>query len=175
MPLHKKKPRARSLRNVAAALPPARAARPRPPRPRGEPETASQRLAYTALGAAGTAVVGGFLARQNWQPKTIASVLAAVGGAMAWSGATPQLQALGAGTMAAGGSQLALLVLDDRYERAVQDLRAEQAKAPRPPERPAERRPANAALPPGALESAFERARTHLALSADDFADDLAS
>src|SRR6185295_7660922 len=68
-----------------------------------------------AAGAAGTALVGAFLAKQNWQPKTIAGVLTAVGTAVAWTGKTPTLQSIGAGTMAAGGGQLALQVMDDRY------------------------------------------------------------
>ena len=154
---HKPRPKYRN----AAPRAPQSARAPRQPEV-AEEETQGQRLAYTAAGAAGTALVGGFLAKQDWQPKTIAGVLTAVGTAMAWSGKTPMLQSIGAGAMAAGGGQLALQVMDDRYERALKEL---SKKEP-----PPGRRQANAyALPAGALESAFERARSHLAITTDDF------
>jgi len=129
------------------------------------PETPMQRLAYTAAGAAGTALVGGFLAKQDWQPKTIASVLSAVGTAMAWAGDTPMLQSIGAGAMAAGGGQLVLQVMDDRSERALSEL---AKRSPKP------RQANTSALPPGSLEAAFERARMHAELlTSDDYVDDL--
>lgn len=155
----KKKHKSRPKYRNAAPRPPSA---PRAPRtPLEEEETPSQRLAYTAAGAAGTALVGGFLAKQDWKPKTIAGVLTAVGTAMAWIGNTPQVKSLGAGAMAAGGGQLALQVLDDRD-------REQQTKKEPPPAR----RQANAnELSPGALESAFERARMQLGLTSDDYAD----
>jgi hypothetical protein len=126
------------------------------PRVRKKPqdETPLRRLGYTAAGAAGTALVGSFLASQGWAPKTIAGALTAVGAGLAWRGDEATIRSLGAGTMSAAGSQLALMVIDDR------------GKKPTPA--PAAKKPANAdELPPGALENAFERARTRLALSSD--------
>lgn len=166
----KKKQKSRSrYRNNGGSHPPPRPPsppRPRAPRAKPEDETQGQRLVYTAAGAAGTALVGGFLAKQDWQPKTIASMLTAVGTAMAWKGDTPTLRSIGAGAMAASGGQLALQVMDDRYERGLKEA---EKKEP-----PAARRQANAyALPPGALETAFERARMHTALTSDDYADEL--
>jgi len=109
-----------------------------------------QRLGYTAAGAAGTALLGSFLARQGWAPKTIASALTAVGAGLAWKGDGSTIQSIGAGTMSAAGSQLALMVIDDRDKKV----------APAPKPKNAE------ALPPGALENAFDRARERLAITA---------
>ena len=119
-------------------------------------ETSMHRLGYTAAGAAGTALVGSFLARQGWAPKTIAGALAAVGAGLAWKGDGSTIKSVGAGTMSAAGSQLALMLLDDQHNGA----------KPAAPKVASIGKPANAGgLPPGALESAFERARERLALA----------
>jgi hypothetical protein len=122
-----------------------------------EEETAMKRLAYTAGGAAGTALAGSFLAHEGWAPKTIATALTAVGAGLAWKGDEPRIRSVGAGVMSAAGSQLALMVMEDR-----------EKKAAAPPATQVAKKPANAAnaLPPGALESALERAQARLALSA---------
>ena len=144
---------------------PFRNAAPRAPRaPRAaeqEVETPLKRLAATAGGAAGTALAGSFLAHEGWAPKTIATALAAVGAGLAWKGDAPTIRSVGAGVMSAAGSQLALMVIDDR------DKKAAPAPAPVQAQQVA-KKPANAgnALPPGALESALERAQARLALSA---------
>lgn len=140
-------------RNAAAFGAP-RAARKKP-----EEETALKRLGYTAAGAAGTALIGSFLATQGWAPKTIAGALSAVGAGLAWRGDEPMVRSIGAGTMSAAGSQLALMLIDDRGSKV----------APKAPVK----KPSNSdELPPGALESAFERARTRLALSnSEEFQD----
>jgi hypothetical protein len=60
--------------------------------------------------------------------------------------------------MSAAGSQLALMLIDDR-----------DAKRPASPTVATAKKPANAdGLPPGALENAFERARERLALVAGE-------
>ena len=141
---------------------PFRNAAPRAPRAANTPEeeTALKRLAYTAAGAGGTALAGSFLAHEGWAPKTIATALAAVGAGLAWKGDAPGIRSVGAGVMSAAGSQLALMVIDDREKKA--------APAPTTPTVAVAKKPANAAqaLPPGALESALERAQARLALSA---------
>jgi len=122
---------------------------PRPRASKGDAETSLHRLGYTAAGAAGTALLGSFLAREGWAPKTIASALAAVGAGLAWKGDGTTIRSVGAGAMSAAGSQLALMVIDDREKRVVTPAK----------------KPANAdGLPVGALESAFERARERLSL-----------
>lgn len=142
---NKKKHLKGRLRNAAPMMPRARKSR--------DEETPLRRLGYTAAGAAGTALIGSFLASQGWAPKTIAGALTAVGAGLAWRGDEATLRSVGAGTMSAAGSQLALMMIDDRPRTA----------APTPA-----KKPSNAdELPPGALESAFERARARLALSSD--------
>lgn len=132
-----------------------RNAAPRAPRARGEEDTPGRRLAVTAAGAAGTALAGSFLARQGWAPKTIAGALAAVGAGLAWKGDGSTIRSVGAGAMSAAGSQLALMMIDDRDAKP-----APVAVA---------KKPANSdGLPAGALEAAFERARHRLALATDD-------
>jgi len=145
----KKKTKKHSFRNAAPRAP--RAEKP------GD-ETSLHRLGYTAAGAAGTALVGSFLAREGWAPKTIATALAAVGAGLAWKGDETTIRSVGAGAMSAAGSQLALMLLDDRDGKAAA---AASANAPK--------KPANAGeLPPGSLENAFERAKSRLALSAGE-------
>ena len=119
----------------------------------------TERLTYTALGAAGTALVGGFLAKQDWSPTMIATALTAVGGAMAAGGKTDKLQAIGTGAFGAGGGQLALLLMDDHRnaQKQGQDKKG------------SDKRQANLNLPAGALEAAFERARSHMSMTTDDY------
>ncbi len=133
---------------------PFRNAAPRAPRAeKSGDETSLHRLGYTAAGAAGTALVGSFLAREGWAPKTIATALAAVGAGLAWKGDETTIRSVGAGAMSAAGSQLALMLLDDRDK-------------PTPTSSTAAKKPANAnELPPGSLENAFERAKSRLSLS----------
>lgn len=149
-----KKKRKHPFKHRNAAPRPSALRAPRAPRSKPEDETALNRLGYTAAGAAGTALVGSLLARQGWAPKTIASALTAVGAGLAWKGDGSTIRSVGAGTMSAAGSQLALMVIDDQEKRKPSVVAA------------AGKKPANAdELPPGALENAFERARQRLALA----------
>ena len=100
-----------------------------------------------------------FLVHEGWAPKTISTALAAVGAGLAWKGDAPNIRSIGAGAMSAAGSQLALMLLDER------DQKDKAAKARR---RDAGQKPANAGqLPPGSLENAFERAKARLAMSSE--------
>jgi hypothetical protein len=135
-----------------------RNAAPRAPRAAKSSDDGGRGLAYTAAGAAGTALLGSFLARQGWAPKTIAGALTAVGAGLAWKGDGNTIKSVGAGTMSAAGSQLALMMLDDHSAKQAPTTQVATAK-----------KPANAeGLPPGALENAFERARERLALHAGE-------
>lgn len=133
---------------------PFRNAAPRAPRAAAKPEeeTPLKRLAMTAAGAGGTALAGSFLAHEGWAPKTIATALAAVGAGLAWKGDAHAVRSVGAGVMAAAGSQLALMSIQDKDKKSATVQTAQ--------------RPSNAAeLPPGALESALERAQARLAIA----------
>ncbi len=144
----KKRGKKHSYRNAAPRAP--RVGKP-------EDETPLKRLAYTAGGAAGTALAGSFLAHEGWAPKTIATALAAVGAGLAWKGDAPTIRSVGAGVMSAAGSQLALMVIDERDKKSGAAAATQLAK-----------KPANAAnaLPAGSLESALERAQARLGISA---------
>lgn len=145
---HKHKFRNAAMRNLA----------PRPRAAKPEPESATHALGYTAAGAAGTALLGSFLARQGWAPKTIAGALTAVGAGLAWKGDTSTTKSIGAGTMSAAGSQLALMMIDDHGSKHPAAASVATGK-----------KPSNSdGLPPGALEHAFERARDRLALVASE-------
>jgi len=135
-----------------------RNAAPRAPRAAKPGDDGGRGLAYTAAGAAGTALLGSFLARQGWAPKTIAGALTAVGAGLAWKGDGQTIKSVGAGTMSAAGSQLALMMLDDHSAKQAATTQVATAK-----------KPANAdGLPPGALENAFDRARERMVLQAGE-------
>lgn len=156
---HKHKYRNAGPRNVA----PIRNVTPRAPRAskQQKDETPLRRLGFTAAGAAGTALVGSFLSSQGWAPKTIAGALSAVGAGLAWRGDDPTIRSIGAGTMSAAGSQLALMLIDDRGKKSAPVATAPPAK-----------KPSNAdELPAGALENALERARQRLALASSELPD----
>ncbi len=135
-----------------------RNAAPRAPRAsKPEDETPLKRLAYTAGGAASTALAGSFLVHEGWAPRTIATALAAVGAGLAWKGDAPTIRSVGAGVMSAAGSQLALMVIEERDKKSGTAAATQLAK-----------KPSNAAnaLPAGSLESALERAQARLGISA---------
>ena len=149
----KKKTKKHPFRNAAPRAPRATTAKP-------EEETALKRLGYTAAGATTTSLAGSFLAHEGWAPKTIATALAAVGAGLAWKGDAPTVRSIGAGVMSAAGSQLALMMMDER------DHKASGATAQASP---VSKKPPNAGeLPPGSLENAFERAKARLSISAGE-------
>ncbi len=150
---HKKKFRHVGLRNAAPAAAPSRPRIARAPRAKAESESPLRRLGYTAAGAGASALVGSFLAREQWAPKTIAGLLTTAGAIASWTSGDPMVQQIGSGAMAAGGGQLALMLLDDHEKDG---------------EKPGTKRANADGLPPGALESAFERARARMAVMTDE-------
>jgi hypothetical protein len=154
----KKKFKKHPFRNAAP-----RSIAPRAPRASIKPEeeeTALRRLGYTAAGAATTSLAGSFLAHEGWAPKTIATALAAVGAGLAWKGDAPTIRSIGAGVMSAAGSQLALMMMEERDHKTSGSATAQTAPA---------KKPANAGeLPAGSLENAFERAKERLSISAGE-------
>ena len=74
-----------------------------------------QQLAFTAAGAAGSALLGAMLSRQGYAPKTVSGALAALGAGLAGIGDSDALRALGAGAMSGSGAQLVLMLFSE-YE-----------------------------------------------------------
>ena len=120
---------------------------------RGEAPDFGNMLAGVVGGGLG-ALAGGLLVRWDVNP-TLAAVVMTVGGGVAAYTMDGKARAAAAGLAAAGAGQLALAMLatSDNASAKVAD---------------ADKKPSNLALPPGALESAFERAQAHIARLDDD-------
>ena len=144
----KKKKFKKQFRNAAPRAP--RASKP-------DDETPLKRLAMTAAGAGSTALAGSFLVHEGWAPKTISTALAAVGAGLAWKGDSSTIRDIGAGVMSAAGSQLALMMMEDRGKPS--------APTPTQTAQAAAQKRQAGELPPGALENAFERAQARLSVS----------
>ena len=129
-------------------------------------ETNTQRLGYTAGGAAATSLVGALLTRQGWAPKTVATGLTLLGAGLGWKGDSAPVRSVGVGTMSAAGAQLALIMWDDHEKKTSPRPAATAASAP-PLASGARKQLSNGDgedLPSGALESAFNRARLAMAV-----------
>lgn len=136
---------------------------PRPPRAptdNGSPTSAEppklthgEALAYTIGGALVTAGGCALLSRYLVPGVLSAGIATAVGGTAVAIAKDPRTRAVGQGVLAAGGSQVLLVAVDNHYQENA-----------RPPTTVA-KKPANAPAPPDdALISAFERARHRVAL-----------
>ncbi len=97
------------------------------------------------------ALAGGLLVRWDLNP-TLVSVVMTVGGGVAAYTMDGKARSAAAGIAAAGAGQLALALAARTSTKKADD----------------EKKPANAALPPGSLESAFERAQARLRQLEDD-------
>lgn len=160
-PKPKPKHAASRLRNAG----PPRPTTPRPARVAETPETPGWHLLHTAGGALGASLAGALATRYGFHPQTIATVITGVSGGVAWKGTTQRARSIAAGAASAGGSQLLLLTL--KANEAPKPT-ANQNQAPL-----VAARTKNAdlgALPAGALDAAFERARAELALTHDSYA-----
>ena len=155
----------RPVRRNAGPPPPTRPRQPRAPNaaPTMAEDSPGKRLLYTAAGALGTSLIGSFLAREGWAPKPVAIALAASGAAFALKAADPTTRSVAMGAMSAAGSTLTLLTLnpDDKPDASPAERKPEVATAAPP----ALSKRNDDGLPPGALESAFARARARLALT----------
>ena len=181
---HKKKVHRHQLRNAA----PTRAPTMRAPRPNGvaasnqNTPTDTQKKTgsgldtlKTAGGAAGAAVTCALLARENVLPPVfITGLVTGVGATMAVFGRNDTLRQVGAGAMSAAGAQLGLMLIDNHYTTVETEKRIAQAQADKAiAKAQADKAHAEATkstrsaenLPPGALEAAYERARTRLAMA----------
>jgi hypothetical protein len=134
---------------------------PRPGGGRIGTDTPAWRTIKTAGGAVGAALACAYIARENWiPPKVVTGLVSAVGGTLAVGGQSDTLRAVGAGVMSAAGAQLGLMLIDDHYHGSGGGTHATATASA------VGKKPANAdSLPPGALESAYERARARLAMA----------
>jgi hypothetical protein len=148
-----------ALRNGATAAALSR------PRPTARARTTSHddgsntlQAAKVAGGMLGATLACAIVAKQDWlPPKALTGATAAVGAALALAGNSNTLRDVGYGVMGAAGGQLGLLLIDDHQQNKPNAQVANAAPA---------KKPANAeTLPPGALESAYERARARLAMT----------
>jgi len=76
-----------------------------------------QQLAFTAAGAAGSALLSALLARRGYAPKTVAGTLTALGADIAGVGENHAFRALGAGAMSGSGAQLVLMLFAEYEEK----------------------------------------------------------
>ena len=95
-----------------------------PPAP-ADGRSTVQQLAFTAAGAAGSALLGAILTRQGYEPKTVSGTIAALGAGLASVGDSDAMRALGAGAMSASGAQLVLILFSEHDDRkhAANDVR----------------------------------------------------
>lgn len=164
-----KRPAAR-FRNAG---PPSPAGR-RPPRsstedPKEAPkETPLGRLVFTVGSAVGGSLVGALAARYRLlSPQNVAIIMTAGGGALLlYKNATPRARSIASGALSAGGSQLVVQALVSAPPPPVPVKPVAVSQTQSAPGR------SNAdigALPPGALDAAFERARSELALTSSAY------
>jgi hypothetical protein len=129
----------------------------------------------TAGGAAGAALACAYIARENWIPPVfVTGLVTAVGTTLAVLGRNETLRSVGNGVMSAAGAQLGLMLIDNHYNTVETEKRIAQAQVDKATAKAqADKAHAEAAkstrsaenLPPGALEAAYERARTRLAMA----------
>jgi hypothetical protein len=127
----------------------------------------------TALGS-----IGGALAtRWGFHPRTTAIIVGGAGlGLSAWFDDPKRrdLRNAGTGAFSAGASQLVLMLLKGAQEAAAAQKPTAPQTASKDPAHPPQRQlaalPPAPHLQPGALDAAFERARSALAVDADGHA-----
>jgi hypothetical protein len=132
----------------------------------------------TVLGTAIGSVGGALATRWGFHPRTTAIVVGAAGLALSATQVEPRqrdLRNAGTGAFSAGASQLVLMLLKGAQDAAAAQKQPAPQTATKEPAHPPQRQlaalpPSPHHLPPGALDAAFERARSALAVDADGHA-----
>jgi hypothetical protein len=115
----------------------------------------------SVLGGGGGALLGGLLANRGISPVAVAALMTVGGGLGAWQ-LKGNLGLAARGLASAGAGQLALALIGGSVEKPKEKPKSETSDSEG-------KSHSNApALPPGALEAAFERARQRLAMDVDD-------
>ncbi len=82
----------------------------------------THQLAFTAAGAAGSALLGAILTRKGWAPKIVSGTLAALGALLAGVSESDVLRAVGTGAMSGSGAQFVLMLFaeyeDKKHDRS---------------------------------------------------------
>jgi hypothetical protein len=163
--------RRQGFRNAAPRAPSTRASRAttatdekQPPR---DP-TFFERAGYTALGMGGASIAGALAARWGFHPLWFAAGATGAGALLMarYNTRNKNAQAASAGAFSAGGSQLVLMLLQQARAQPPAQQVASKDTQPAQPAKDGTRRQLGA-LPPGALDAAFERARSTLTMDAE--------
>jgi hypothetical protein len=161
--------RRQGLRNAAPRAPRASRATTatdehQPPR---EP-TFFERAGYTALGMGGASIAGALASRWGFHPLWFAAGATGAGALLMarYNTRNKNAQAASAGAFSAGGSQLVLMMLQQARAQAQAPAQQVASMQPAQPAKDGTRRQLGA-LPPGALDAAFERARSTLTMDAE--------
>ncbi len=124
------------------------------------------KVAASVLGSAGSSVLGGNAVRLGIPPLWTALGLGVLGSSVAGLATSENTREVGTGWLSAVASQIVLMSMG-AASKPTTVVVAQQSPPPAP-------KPKNAdlgTLPPGALDSAFERARAELAVRGDGYAD----
>lgn len=140
-------------------------------------ETRFRRLGLTIIGTALGSIGGALATRWGFHPRTTAIVVGGGGLAMSALLTAPKHRDYanaGTGAFSAGASQLVLMLLKGVQDAAAAQKQGAPQTASKEPARPPQRQlaalPPAPHLQPGALDAAFERARSALAVDADGHA-----
>ncbi|MGH7633187.1 MAG: hypothetical protein ACRENC_05620, partial [Gemmatimonadaceae bacterium] len=127
-----------------------------------------ERTGYTALGIGGASLAGALAARWGFHPWWVAAGATGAGALLMarYNTGNKKAQAAAAGAFGAGGSQLVLMALQRAQAQAPAQPLASKDTQPAQPAKDGMRRQLGA-LPPGALDAAFERARSTLTMDAE--------
>lgn len=128
-----------------------------------------ERLTYGFSGAAAATISGTLATRQGWPPRAVAAVVAGLGALGMWKARNKAVKDAGFGAFSTGGSQLLLLLSkkdDETTGKPPADSKDPKGtKDPKDGKEQASERRQAAALPPGALDAAFERARAAMTIA----------
>jgi hypothetical protein len=116
----------------------------------------------------GASLAGALAARWGFHPRWVAAGLTGAGALLMarYNTKNKDAQAAAAGAFSAGGSQLVLMLLQGAQAQEAAQQVASKGTQPSQPAKEAPRRQLGA-LPPGALDAAFERARFTLTMDAE--------
>jgi hypothetical protein len=175
------RPRAVPKRNAKPKQPPPRrrnaapapALRPSVPRTKVDPPPSKKQtfvnLVETLIGAGATSFAGAYAVKWGLHPDLVTVGLGAIGGYAAIQSAGERNRHVASGAASAAGSQLVLRWLNPPKPAPAAPAHAPPVQTAQAPAPAGLRKADLGALPPGMLDSAFERARSELAVAGDGY------